>query len=238
MKKDLYNSKEEEHQHVINLLKQLPQVKAQENFEYNLRVRIENKNFTLNSENGREGGGWWKIAVPASVTTAAAIFLFTLFIDETENFENPLQIEPQPRIELSSSAIRSGAEYNKVDQTAVISENDVLLHQQKSPSMKSEVPVMAKEQPELMVETKSAKPEFPFDDSKSTDLDMVITQNQSRSKLDERTSLAGSSNPRNFFNGFFIGEEVNKEYVDMLKARNDSLMKVIKNRKKTLKEAE
>ena len=47
MKNNLYNSSDEEFQHVIKLLKELPKETAPSNFEYNLSVRIKNKNFDL-----------------------------------------------------------------------------------------------------------------------------------------------------------------------------------------------
>ena len=75
MKKNLYNSKDEEYQHVISLLQNLPQVKASENFEYNLRVKIENNNFDLKTEKNHASIGWWKFTVPAMATTAAVILM-------------------------------------------------------------------------------------------------------------------------------------------------------------------
>ena len=50
MEQKLYNSNDEQYKHVVNLLRELPKVKAENNFEYNLKVRIENKNFELKTE--------------------------------------------------------------------------------------------------------------------------------------------------------------------------------------------
>ncbi|MCB9248979.1 MAG: hypothetical protein H6613_10775 [Ignavibacteriales bacterium] len=53
MKKNLYNSNDEKYKRVINLLNDLPKVKTDANFEYNLKVRIENKNFNIREEKSR-----------------------------------------------------------------------------------------------------------------------------------------------------------------------------------------
>ena len=215
----------------------MPQVKAPENFEYNLRVKIENKNFDLNTGEVKTVSKWWKFAIPATATTAAAIFIFTLSINEPESLENPFQIAPQPLNELRGAMTESGNSQGKIVNNSVLLENDVVLDQMESREREPKLSIKKAENSQIIAEKESAKPDFPFDNSKSTDLDKVMTQNQNRSSVGGTASLAGR-NQRNFFNGFFIGEEVNKEYVDSLKARNDSLMKVIKNRKKMIKEAE
>ena len=79
MNKNLYNNNDEEYQHVIKLLKELPKEKASDNFEYNLRVKIDNKNFDLNTKESRIFPRW-NIFVPAAgaVVTSVIIF-FTIF---------------------------------------------------------------------------------------------------------------------------------------------------------------
>lgn len=238
MKKDLYNSKDEEHQHIINLLKDLPKVKAADNFEYNLRVKIENKNFDLNTESNTSISKWWKYAVPAAATTAAAIFVVTFTINDPEIIENPFQINPQPRTALSSALSSVKNSFRSLNENSLVTENDVVLDQavEKKQTPQASEPIM--KETEGLAKTENRKPDFPFNNSTATDLDEVMTKNINRSVVGNKTSLAARSNSRSVFNGFFIGEEVDKEYVDRLKARNDSLKNVIKNRMKKFKKVE
>ena len=234
MKKNLYNSNDEDHQHIINLLKELPREKAPDNFEYNLRVKIENKNFGLNTE--KKGlFPSWKIFVPATGTAIAAILIFLVTFNDQENLENPFQVEPQPRSVTKNVENEKLSENLKEGKKGLVSDNDVLITTELEEVYSAEPRRV--DQSDVLAAEPNTKPDFPFNDESSTNLDEMRNQ-RSKSTVGNNASLAGRSNYRSFFNGFYIREEVDKEYVDKLKARMDSLKKAERIKKKEIKNAE
>ena len=216
MKNNLYNSNDDEHQHVIKLLKELPQEKAPDNFEYNLSVKIKNKNFNLNNKESKFLFPW-KVLLPASGAVLTSLLLFFIVFSENESLENPFQFEPKLRTELSSNLLKSS---NKVlDEKNTISDNDVIIQKKK---LKNVVPQSSPKVKERLAETELQKPDFPFNNS--TNLDDAVGELK-RSDISSRASLAGRSN----FNGFYIRNEVDKKYVEALKARIDSLKNEYRN---------
>jgi hypothetical protein len=228
MKKNGYNSNDEEFQHVIKLLKELPREKAPKNFEYNLHIKIENKNFTLKTEKPSLIPSW-KILIPAAGTVTAALLLFTITFTDEENLENPFQITPQPRVEISNNLGSTFGTSSSNKENEIITENDVVINEtrrsNRSSAREGKV-VVSKEK----VSKPSIKPDFPFNAESSTDLDEVLNIDKKSSSVGSSASLAGKSESKSFFNGFFIREEVDREYVDKLKARMDSIKKAHRNK--------
>lgn len=220
MKKNVYNSNDSEYQHVIRLLKELPKEKASDNFEYNLGVKIKNKNFGLNTKEPRVLFPW-KIFMPATGVAAAALLLFFTFFSESETFENPFQLQPKLRTELSASLQKNTQ--NTLDNNNFISENDVIFKNKIDSDKTNKSPSKSKS---IIASNENEKPNFPFNNS--TNLDEAITGN-AEGKISNKASLAGRSNLQSSFNGFFIRNEVDKAYVEALKARMDSLKKEYRN---------
>lgn len=231
MKKNSYNSYDEKHQHVISLLKELPREKALDDFEYILRVKIENKNFDLKTEK-KSFFPLWKIIVPATGTAVAAILLFVISLGEPENLENPFQIEPQPRAVNSSTGYDNISESIKEKGTGNISDKDVLITTQREKIFRKESRKVNRN--DVLISEPNIKPDFPFKEESSTNLDDLRNQ-RNKFALRSSASLTGRSNSEYFFNGFYIREEVDKEYVDKLRAKIDSLKKAEKIQKKKIK---
>ena len=122
MKKNGYNFNDDQFEHVANLLKDLPKIKAPNNFEYNLKIKIENKNFDLNTSE-QKAFSIWKVFIPATGLIVASVFSFFFFSNSAENFENPFQIQPKLRTEIGSN-ILSAADFSK---NLKINENDVVV---------------------------------------------------------------------------------------------------------------
>lgn len=221
MKKDHYNFNDDEYQHVIKLLNDLPKVNASENFQYNLNVKIENKQFELNTKEYHPILPW-KIVVPASSAVAMVVLFFTFFV-ESDNLENPFHIQPKLRNEITSNIFEANKSSDKLGNSK-ISENDVIL---KDDIKSNEVHSL----PNSVISEENIIAEFPFDASKSTDLDNIIADDESKTNISQRANLVGRSNNNSSFNGFFIREEINKEEFEALKARNDSLIKAFRERK-------
>jgi hypothetical protein len=216
MKENGYNFNDDQFEHVTKLLRDLPKVKATDNFEYNLKVKIENRNFDLNTSE-RKSFSAWKIFVPATGLVAASVFSFFFFNNSTEIFENPFQIKPKLRTEISSN-ILSAADFSK---NLKINENDVVIATKLKPMVK-------KQKFKRKIQNKqsiASNINLPFDTSNSTDLDEAISKSNSKRNIDRRASLANAGNQSTRFDGFFLGEEVDKEYVEAMRARMDSLKK-------------
>jgi len=217
MKKNGYNFNDDQFEHVTKLLRDLPKVKATDNFEYNLKVKIENKNFDLNTSEEKRFFGW-KIFVPATSLVVASVFSFFFFNNSTEIFENPFQIEPKLRTEISSN-ILSAADFSK---NLKINENDVVIATKLKPIVKKQKLKRRVQNKQTIVGSIN---NLPFDASNSTDLDEAISKSNSERSIDRRASLANAGTQSTRFDGFFLGEEVDKEYVEAMRARMDSLKK-------------
>lgn len=237
MKKDLYNSSDVEFQHVIKLLKEMPKEKAPENFEFNLSVRIKNKNFEpIKPE--KIIFSPWKIFVPVSTVALALVLLFFISYDNTDSNENPFQIQPKLRNEISSSLAGSSFIENNLSPSTKISETDVVYEEEiKSESVIEALAAqkIANNDPNKNSDN-SALEEFPFNEFNSTNLDEVLSEKRNSTKISGRAALAGINNSA--FNGFFIRDEVDKEYVESMKARMDSLKRECKNKRKKTKIAQ
>ncbi len=227
MENNHYNIKDDEqYKHVINLLKGLPKVKAENNFEYNLKVKIQNKNFRLNYPE-KEVFPFWKILVPVgSFAAAAIVFMVFFFNSPTDNFENPFQITPKLRSEAVGNLMETR---NYADRK--ISNNDVIVKKENlsKPNLEN-FNSIAQNSVKLQSSSNNAKKAaFPFNDQKSIDLDQINGISESLPNMNRRATLTSQTPQFSPFDGFYIREEVDKEYVEALKARLDSLKKEMSN---------
>ena len=78
-KNKLHNEEEKEFEKIQNLLKDLPKVKAPDNFEFNLLTRIHNKNFDLKTE---KKNNLFRIYAPSFALAASVALVFFLFSDK------------------------------------------------------------------------------------------------------------------------------------------------------------
>lgn len=90
--KQFYNEEETKYSKLLNDLKSLPQIKAPENFEFNLMTRIENKNFG-DSKLPKEKFNLIKFLAP-SATVVAMFILLILFYPRTEEIKNEIAKQP------------------------------------------------------------------------------------------------------------------------------------------------
>ncbi len=218
MKKNGYNINDDQFEHVTKLLKDLPKVNALDNFEYNLKVKIENKNFGLSTAE-EKSFSLWKVFVPASGLVAASVFSFFFFSNSAENFENPFQLQPKLRTEIRGNILGATGFSNSLK----INENDVVVATKLKPMVKKQK--LKKRIPQKQSTPKNSIAALPFDISNSTDLDAAVSGVNKRTRVDRRASLANAGSPNARFDGFYLGEEVDKEYVEAMKARMDSLQR-------------
>ncbi|PID60419.1 MAG: hypothetical protein CR986_03950 [Ignavibacteriae bacterium] len=223
MKKDFYNSKDEEYEHVLKLLKELPREKAPDNFEYNLKVRIENKNFG-NAE--KRFLFFPKILLPATGAVFAALILFFTFFNEQEEQENPFQILPQTRSSITQPITKNVRTKFFSLKRERITPNDVIIKPEETELKNENNIVNAKK---VIAKNTKEKSDFPFEDYEDTNLDEILKEKRNQTNINSRATLTGATNsPSTFFDGFHIREEVDAKYVEALKARLDSLKKSVK----------
>ena len=86
---------ENQYKEVIKLLKELPKLKAPDNFELNLMTRIYNKNFEIKNDKSFEFTVWGFLKPAAVVTITAVIIFFVIDLNSIDN-SNPLLTEPEP----------------------------------------------------------------------------------------------------------------------------------------------
>jgi len=232
MSKDLYNYNEDKYKHVVKLLKELPKEHAPDNFEYNLSVKIKNRNFDLNTPDKVQFLPW-KIFAPAAGVIAASLLLFLTVFNNSGSIENPFQIQPKLRTEVgnvSNSSNIAGffGKEKKVSETDV-----VIINPEESESAPKTDEVVQSDE-ELVADSEIEQQTFPFENYQSTNLDEVLNKREKSTSIDRRAALAGRNNSA-YFNGFFIREEVDKKYVEVYKARMDSIKKVMRQNQKDLK---
>jgi len=229
MKNDLYNSKDEEYKHVIKLLKELPKEKAPENFEYNLSIKIKNENFEPNLPESSKFNPW-TIFLPASGAVAALLLVFVIAFNNQDPSENPFQMQPKLRNEMGANVFASSENEVNFGNNSKISDTDVIIKESESILEEEKSPLVRKEPEGKKIVSNAPKVDFPFDDYNSTNLDQVLGEKRKATNISRRATLAGRSNSP-AFNGFFIREEVDKEYVEAMKAKMDSLKKEIRKKK-------
>lgn len=212
MNNNLYDKQEKEFTSLINLLKNLPKVDAPDNFEYNLMVKIQNGN--LEQREKRSFSKWLFIFTPAAVTVSLILIFFMFNLsnyDDAFLFDTPKKLSSSneshdtlqiQEIILNDAAIGSVKQNNtvKVEKktyTVVVQNNDVVTKTQNK---------------------------FPIDDSKSVDLDRVLSGDQNVSNGNTRVRLVSEGDNYYPFDEFLVKPN-KQEDVKQLKARMDSLKK-------------
>lgn len=212
MNNNLYDMKEKEFESLIKSLKELPKIDAPDNFEFNLMVKIKNGNFEKKEEHSFSK--WLYIFTPAAVTVAVVLMFFVFNFsgyDDSFLFDKPIKI----------------AANNKSHDTLQIQEiivnNAGIGTEKQNNSVKVEKKTYAVVVQNNDVVTKTQN-KFPLDDSKSVDLDKVISGDQSVSGGNTRVRLVSDGDNYYPFDEFLVKPN-KKEDVKQLKARMDSLKK-------------
>jgi hypothetical protein len=222
MSKNRYNFNDNEFQHVKKLLRELPKEKAADNFEYNLMVKIKNGNFEeLKYE--KRNFSLWKILVPVTGIVTAVFLFFFLFNVSEENSENLFQTIPQLRTEISGNLNIPVSVTKKVFGKRRITSQDVVLIEPKETDIPTKV--ITKKKIKSKPSGYQGMAALPFKIDNSTNLDAVV-HNNNRNNADRRATLAGMNSSNSRFDGFFLGEEIDRKEVEAMKARIDSIKKM------------
>lgn len=217
MGKNFYNLEETEFKETIDKLKSLPKVDAPDNFEYNLMVKINNKNFELKTEK-KKISFLWKI-LPAPAVVAAAVLAFFLIPEQTIENSSLLQFSPlqvidsakQAELTSQSAVVDFGSDKNK----SSFEETNTNTEQKNTVNNKIKV------QPnDVVVKEKTA---IPFDPSKQVDIDKFINGKAVNSSPASPANLvSGGEKPSNF-EGFIVKNKDERDSLLKNKSKEDSL---------------
>lgn len=217
MGKNFYNLEETEFKETIDKLKSLPKVDAPDNFEYNLMVKINNKNFELKTEK-KKISFLWKI-LPAPAVVAAAVLAFFLIPEQTIENSSLLQFSPLQVIDSAKQA-------ELTSQSAVVDfESDKnkssFEETNTNTEQKNTVNNKIKVQPnDVVVKEKTA---IPFDPSKQVDIDKFINGKAVNSSPASPANLvSGGEKPSNF-EGFIVKNKDERDSLLKNKSKEDSL---------------
>ncbi|MBU1099857.1 MAG: hypothetical protein KKA84_05565 [Bacteroidetes bacterium] len=218
---------EEYFEDTIKLLKGLDRVKAPDNFEFNLMVRINNQEFgDLEGEEKKLKFAW--VLPPAAAVALTTIVLFFMLSDQTVEFDNPLFAPPKLRTEFQaiSAVPRGPVEYNatETEESKELGRNLAASGDVTMFSSPSEPDVQLVVQPNDVIFEERI--ELPFDTKNSVNLDSRLQGNdQARSSNASATLVRGGS-PVFDFNGFSVRERVSKQEFEAYKSRMDSLKRI------------
>lgn len=217
MKNNFYNE-DEKYKNLIKDLKNLPAVKTDENFEYNLLTKINN--LPLLEEKPIRKFRLSLFLAPSAVM-ATAIILFFVFLPPNNNDEIPLLSDPQP----IQNQLLSG---NSSDSIEKLSEKVELSTPIKEKFVSSK--------PEVQPQIKTSAPSRSIQSSRSIALDEYISGKSSlKESSSKRASVVSSGDASEEFDGFFVREPLDaqtlKKYRDALDSiknaeiKKDSLKK-------------
>ena len=81
-----YNEEGNKYPEITKLLKELPEVKAPDDFDYKLMIKIQNGQFESNRELNRKSSGSW-VFIPAAAVAVSSVLLFFIFFDFNSKVE-------------------------------------------------------------------------------------------------------------------------------------------------------
>ena len=221
-----YDIKEKEFEPVIDLLKNLPKIEAPDNFEYNLMVKIQNKNFDLAET--KKTKKWLFVFGPAGAVVLSAFLVLFFFTENFKNSDDPLNFE---------AGIRQNAGVQTVDTLKVkeyIVENvqdnkKTDINNQSSFSFQQKAYTVVVQPNDVVKKSASL---YPIDDSKSVDLDKILSGENATNAGNNKIRLVSEGNDYYPMDEFLV-KQTKDTTVKSLKARVDSLKKAVnKNRNK------
>lgn len=226
MESKFYNTNDEQKfNQLIQDLKNLPKIKAEENFEYNLMIKIQNKNFDLSTP--ERAFIFNRRLVPAAVFAFSVLVLFFIVSEPGPGLENPLLSDPPVRANYSQSKVDTielthpGVSVSAVQPMAETVEEEIQPQQ-------NIVRVVVEPSDAVTVE----KVELPFSDDNSVDLDSFVKGKSKTSSTIIRGQIVSGGNQSSQFDGFLIREKASREAIEAHRARCDSLKKAQKTDEK------
>lgn len=207
--KKIYNNEENKFSEMLKDLKELPKIKAPDNFEYNLLTRIQNKNFGK-TEKKRPQFSWVKFLAPSAVVVSAIILFFIFFPSSHENNNQLLQ---QTKIQDNQSAVNnSSSAKNELNNQQSNQSNTKL---QSNPSVL------------LGSNDRAAKPGARprINDSRSIKLDDYISGANKNQSNTNRGNIVNNGEEPSQYDGLIVSEKPDKKTLERERAVVDSIKK-------------
>lgn len=196
----IYNDSETEQSKLVKDLKELPKIKAPDNFEFNLMTKIENRNFGKQKEE-RLQFNLFKFLAPSAIVIAA-IILFFVFLPTTNQNNNPIQTPDSKMIVDNSSSLTKEIADKKI-----------------SPSTQSNSNVAAIQQNSKQVG------QSPINSPRAIRVDDYIANENANQKDMEHGNVVKSGNEPAQYDGFFVTEKPDKKTLEKIRAQFDSVKK-------------
>lgn len=219
MEENKYNSinEDSEFQDLKNLLQELPKVKADDNFEFNLITKIQNGNFDAGKYKENKIGFSW-IYAPATALVLSMVLIFFVFNPDSEELDNPLMANPRA---ITASNIPDTMIANTLNKLEADVAGNQAAVARKSAAVKSSKKdkdsyVVVFQPNDVIVKEKAP---YPFE--QGVDLDNYVGRNGLQGQ--GGSQLAGYGNNYFDFDGFFVRVYPNKKQMMLEKARLDSL---------------
>jgi len=207
--KKIYNEEENKFSELLKDLKDLPKIKAPDNFEYNLLTRIQNKNFGKKMKE-KKHFSWAKFLAPSAVVATTIILFFIFFPSSQENNNQLLQ---QTKLQNNQSAVNNStsAKNELKDQQSVPSNTKL---QSNSSSL-------------LGVNNQTAKPSSrsPLYDSRAIKLDDYISGSNKNQSNTNRGNIVNNGEEPSQYDGFIVSEKPDKKTLERYRAVVDSIKK-------------
>ncbi len=210
---NVYNSNsEEKYSKIIAMLKNLPEEKAPEDFEFRLMTKIENGNFELSGGNAKQSFPVWVFA-PALAIVFSAVVFFIVF--DSMQFTNSGSLFPEPKLREEVTAKNLG-------------EPKEFLSKSSSAIEKSNTIKVIVEPNDVVVTQRLTPPKFST--VKTVNVDQYIAKGGVKGKstiTGPKVLVGGSKDPYFEFDGFYIVKE-NRDSLQKMKSKIDSMKRANK----------
>jgi hypothetical protein len=223
---------EDQYKDVINLLKELPKIKAPDNFELSVMTRIHNQNFDIERDKSNEFTVWGFLK-PAAVVTLTAVIVFFVIDLSTIDVQNPLLTKPEP-MDVSFSDEEESFSLQK----EFIVEESVEPERKKKDeahSAAAEMPSPQNQAYKVVINENDVISKEPLDlnfDNKSVDVDSHLGRVAAPSSRSDLLSVGAGERQRPVFDGFHTRSIENEWLRDSLAKITDSLRNYNKNLRK------
>lgn len=224
-----HDTNDTKHKEVIDLLKDLPFVDAPENFEYNLKVRIENGEFNTSQEETKPRIFNVRTLFPSAAAVVTALILIFVFYNDSET--------PPTNPSEETTAQQAAVPASELPNEYIIKKKTPV-NPNKSSGNKSDEQFYTEDTYRVVVQPNDVvveeKIDLPFNNGGSINLDNFISgsddipvQTSGLQTVGTGTPPANKSNYYNF-NGFYIRKQMDDESLKEFKSRIDSIRKLMK----------
>lgn len=227
MKNYYQNKDDKKFASVISTLKSLPDVKAPSDFEMNLRRKINNLTYVEKKKENKVFFLLRKTFAPATALALSVAIIFFFVFDFRSEEDNPFMADPQLKLEYASNISTTSIKNLLIDPVNITS-NDVVLKKKTSTPQPPAKTTQQKIQENVIMAAGDASEEPNLKrDLLSANRGQNIDHSL-RAKPQHGIRDYGSMSESVSFDGFNIVNEENDGTLYQLKARMDSLKKMMK----------